>query len=166
MRFAKDCTAALLLSAAIALSGVFLSGHMLSAVQESALYRQSKIIGSVFSEQDVGIIDIALSPRARRLLLKFAGALADAYVNFELIPYDEIRTFTVVYESLGPAIEVEGFAYSRKDLIITGVAPDESSYHEFVERLRSRDHFEKVTGSFNIAADGGVRFEIKCAVPA
>jgi len=165
VRLVKDCALALLLAAAISLSGTFLSGQALESVRESALYRRSQIIGSIFSRQDAGITEIALSPRARGLLLKFAGALADAYVNFEMIPHSELTTFTVVYESLGPLVEIESFTYRRKDLIITGRAPDENGYQEFMERLRSRDYFGQVTGGFYTNVDSGVRFEIQCAAP-
>jgi len=159
----RDCAVALLLTAVMSLSGIFLSGRALSSVQNSAIYRQSQIIGSVFSQQDVGFTDIVTNPTGRGLLLKFAEALANAYVNFELIPYNEVRTFTVVYQSLAPAVEIENFAYQRRDLIITGSAVHENGYLEFLHSLRSQGHFGQVTGSFHTTAESYVRFEIKCA---
>ena len=131
-------------------------------MQNSALYRQSQIVGSVFSQQDVGALDIITDPAGRELLLRFAEALATAYVDFEFIPTNEIGAFAAIYESLGPNIEIESFAYRRRDLIITGSAPGRADYNEFLRSLQSHDHFGGVSGQFHQTEQGYIRFEIIC----
>lgn len=157
---AINYAAALLLTAAISLSGIFMSGQLLDSVRDSAFYRQSQIIGSIFSQEDTSLIQVATDTRARNNLFKFAGALANAYVSFEFIPYNEMQTFTAVHESLGPAIEIDSFEYHGKNLVITGSAPDETEYSEFLDRLRSHNHFAQVTGNFHTTPEGRAAFEI------
>ena len=166
VRILQSLAFALMLTAAIALSGMFLSGQVLSGVRESALYRQSMIASSIFSEQDVGLGSLLTDAKARGTLLKFAGALADAYVSFELIPHNELDTFTAVFHSLVPAIEVESFAYRGKNLIIAGTSLDEAGYQEFLSQLRESGHFAEVRGDFQTSDDGVLRFEIECVSAA
>ena len=131
-------------------------------MRESTAYRQSRIISSVFSEEsDVGLTAVLADRQARDLLIEFARALMSAYVSFELIPYGQFETFGVVYSSLGPAVEIDSFAYRGHDLIITGFAPDEESYLEFLSRLEGSGHFLAVNGSFSRENDS-IRFEITC----
>ena len=157
---AGETLTALLLTAALALGGI-LTANMITG---SALYRQSKVIGSIFSDnnESFGVSDILWDAGSRAMLLKFAGALADAYVSFELIPVNEAATFAAVYESTVPAVEIDGFSYRRKDLIITGAASDESAYFEFVRRLRAKNHFDSVSGHYYITTGNLIRFELQC----
>lgn len=158
----KNLSISLALCAAIALGGVFLSGQLLDSVRESAIYRKSKIVGSIFSGEDVGVSAVLTDARARTTLLKFTGALADAYVRFELIPVGELETFSAVYRNLTTDVEIDAFEYRRRNLILTGVARDESAYRSFLQGLRGSDQFAKVIGVVNTDSDGVICFEIEC----
>ena len=162
MKFVSSAAIALLLTLGVVWGGVALSGWVNGAVRESTAYRQSQIISSVFSEEsDVGLGAVLADRQARDLLIEFARALMSAYVSFELIPYGQFETFGVVYSSLGQAVEIDSFAYRGHDLIITGFAPDEESYLEFLSGLEGSGHFLAVSGSFRLENDK-VHFEIVC----
>lgn len=159
-RRASDAVTALLLAAALCLGGILLAQR----ITGSSLVRQSRIIRSIFTDQEdaPALTNVIIDPRGREVLLKFAGGLANAYVSFELIPVNEAATFNAVLESLGPVVEIEAFAYHRRNLTITGTSPDESGYREFVRRLQATGHFEGVTGHFYWNTDDLVQFEIEC----
>ena len=159
---AVNYAAALLLTAAISLGGIFMSGQLLGSVHDSAFYRQSQIIGSIFSQEDASLGQIITDAGARNTLFKFAGALANAYVSFEFIPHNEMQTFTAVYESLGSVTEIYSFEYQGKNLVITGSSPDAAGYLEFLDRLRLHRHFTHVTGSYRTTWEGRAAFEIVC----
>ena len=162
LKFAGSVTLALALALGVIWGGAALSGWASGAAQESAVYRQSVVISSLFSQGDEPSLGTALTDaRTRGLLLEFARALTSAYVTFELIPYGQLETFGVVYASLDPRLEIESFAYRGHDLIITGFAPDEESYHKFLAGLRGSGYFGEVRGSFS-PHKGGIRFEIEC----
>ncbi len=159
----SETITALLLAAALLLGGILLSTQIL----ESNLYRKSKIIRMLIAEPDQspGMVGMLTDSRNRGVLMKFAGAMANGYVNFELIPVNEAETFSAVYESMGSVVEIEEFIYHRRNLVIVGTAPDEAYYREFVRRLRSKEHFEAVSGHYYLTTDDVIRFEIEC-VPA
>lgn len=160
VRKVSDSLTALLLAAALCLGGILLARQ----VTESNLVRQSQIIRSVFSgeEDSPALAKVVTDPRGREALLKFAQGLANAYVSFELIPINEAATFSAVLESMGPVVEIEAFAYHRRNLTITGTAPDETGYQEFVRRLRGTGHFEGVSGHAYLTNENLFRFEIEC----
>ena len=163
-RFAGSAALALIIALGIVYSGVALSGWVSGAMRESTIYRQSMIISSVFSQGDnVGLTTVLTDARAREVMFKFARALTNAYVSFELIPYGQLQTFEVVYASLGPYVEIDDFTYRGHDLIITGFAPDEESYRAFLAGLSGAGYFSSVQGSFSKKEDGRIRFEIECA---
>lgn len=153
-----ESIAALLLAAAILLGAVLAA----QGVSGSSWYRQSKIIGSIVSQESFGVSELVSDRRHVDVLLKFVSAVANAYVSFELIPVNEGTTFAAVFESIGPVITVERFDYQRRDLIITGLSPDRSGYYEFLRRLRSKPAFSGVSGHYYITVDDEVRFEIQC----
>ena len=158
----RSAALALLLTLGVVLGGVALSGWISGEVRESTAYRHSQIISSVFSEDEsVGLTTVLTDRQARGLLIEFTRALMSAYLSFELIPYGQFETFGVVYASLGPAVEIDSFAYRGHDLIITGFAPDEESYQEFLSGLKESGHFLDVCGSFRLESDR-VHFEIVC----
>ncbi len=159
----SETLTALLLAAALLLGGMLLSQQVL----ESDFYRTSKIIRllTVDSDQSPGMLGMLTDSRNRDVLLKFTEAVANAYVNFELIPVNEAETFSAVYESLGSLVKIEEFRYHRRNLVIVGTAPDEAYYQEFLRRLRSKERFEAVTGHSYLTTDNVIRFEIEC-VPA
>ncbi|MGI6403792.1 MAG: hypothetical protein ACOX0K_06200 [Oscillospiraceae bacterium] len=159
----SETLTALLLAAALLLGGMLLSAQVL----ESNFYRKSQIIRLLTQDpqQSPGMVGMLTDSRNRAVLMKFAGAVANGYVNFELIPVNEAETFSAVYQSLGPVVEVEEFIYHRRNLVIVGTAPDEAYYRELLRRLRSKEHFEAVTGHYYLTTDDIIRFEIEC-VPA
>lgn len=159
-RALSETLTALLLAAALLLGGVLLSNQ----VQQSSLYRQSKIIRSIISdsEQSPGMMGMLTDAKSRGVLLKFAEAMADGYVNFELIPVNEAETFAAVYESMGSMVEIEEFFYHRRNLVVVGTTSDEAYYREFLRRLRGREHFEAVAGHYYLTTDDAIRFEVEC----
>lgn len=159
-RMTSDTITALLLAAALALGGILMARQ----ITESDIYQQSRIIRSIFSEggDGPGITSVFTDARSRNTLFLFARGVANAYVSFELIPVNEAATFTAVLESMGPVVEIEEFTYHRKNLTITGFSPDENAYREFLRRLRSKEHFESVTGHYYLSNDDLIRFEITC----
>ena len=158
----KNSAGALALVVALAAGGTLLSGKLLRDIQASDVYRQSQVISSVFSQEDVGVTKILTDPKAGRTLLKFTGALADAYLHFELIPLGEEKTFSVVYGSLGPGVEVDSFAYRGRNLTITGNAQSKAQYHAFLEKIRGQRHFAQVRGSVHAVSKGEVSFSVEC----
>lgn len=161
-RFAADSAMALFLCVSIMLGGVMVSRQF----RESRIYRQSMIIGSIYNETGSdslpGWSGLLTDPRSRNALIKFAGAVASAYVTFELIPVNEAETFAVIYESMPTDMEIGGFAYHRRDLTITGTAAGLPVYLEFLDKLREREYFLNVTGSYIETTGNAVRFEIGC----
>lgn len=156
----SDTITALLLAAILLLGGVLLSSQIL----ESRLYRKSRIIRLLVSdnEQTPEMSKMLTDSRNRDVLMKFAGAMANAYVNFELIPINETETFSAVYRNIGHDVEIEEFIYHRRNLIIIGTCSDESYYGEFLRRLRSEPHFSAVTGHYYLTTDDLIKFEIEC----
>lgn len=162
-----DLITALLLAAALLLGGILLARQL----TESPIYRQSQIISSIFSgvdslgEENPGWSTLLTDDNGRDVLLKFAGALANAYVSFELIPINEAETFAAIYQSLDDSIGIDEFSYHRKNLSITGSAADEAAYEGFISRLEETAHFEQVSGHSYTATDDSVKFEIECIAP-
>lgn len=151
---------------AVSLIAAILWGSALLSleVKSSAVYRQSRVLTMLLSQEPVGIAGMLEDTRNIDMTVKFAGALTAAYINFELIPVNEAATFVAVFESLPEGVDIEGFEYHRKDLHITGVA-DETGYDAFISNLRGRDYFSSVTGQILGDQDGVTRFGIIC-VPA
>lgn len=162
MKSAGNVIVALVLAVGIIWSGSALSGWVSGTMRESAAYRQSVIVSSVFSQEDEPSLGTVLTDaRARGLLFKFARALTSAYISFELIPYGQLEVFGAIYASLGSHVEIDDFAYRGHDLIITGFALDEEGYYELLAGIRDTGFFGEVRGSFS-AVEGGIRFEIEC----
>ena len=103
---------ALLLAALMLLSTSWLADR----VRQSTFYRQSRIVSSIVSLDSVGVMDIVSDRRNIDLLSKFAGAVASAYINFELIPIHEASTFAAVYESINSDVSIDSFSYRRRNL--------------------------------------------------
>ncbi|MDR2908829.1 MAG: hypothetical protein LBU86_02960 [Oscillospiraceae bacterium] len=166
-RRACELITALLLAAALLLSGILATQRLF----ESPLYRRSQIIRSIFAGAEEkpgsgakapGWAALLTDGRHREVLLKFAGALANAYVSFELIPVEEPDTFAAIYKSLGESVDIEDFSYHRKNLTITGSSPDEAGYEAFLSRLEETGRFGGVTGHSYTSTDDSTRFEIEC----
>ena len=156
----KSAALALTLALAIALGGISLAEWAVDGVIGSAPYRQSKIISSLFSQQDVGLSTALTDPQARRTLLKFAGGLAEAYVRFELIPHSQLEIFSAVYGSLSPEVQITSFDHHGRNLIISGTAQSQEDYDRFLLNLRSTDHFSRVYG--RLGEGTPLSFEIEC----
>lgn len=132
----------------------------------SPLYRQSKLISMIVQQDSVGLEGLIGNTRNIDLVVKFSGAIASAYINFELIPLNEASTFVAIFESLPDSVSIEGFEYHRKDLTVLGYADSTEAYEEFMEELRARDYFNSVTGHCYDSTRGGVRFELNCSAKA
>lgn len=154
-----DIIIAALTAALILYSTMFLARKAV----DSQVYQQSRIVSMLVQQDTLDISDMLSDTRGVGMIVKFAGALTSAYINFELIPVNEAPTFMAVFESMPDDVSVSGFDYRRKDLIITGSAKTAAGYESFIKALRERDHFASVSGSGYDATDGSVRFEIVCA---
>lgn len=158
----RGILATLVIGVGLVFGGVMLSNLVSGQVRQSAAYRQSRIIGSIFSSrEDVGIGDMLTDSGARNTLRLFAAALARAYVDFEFIPYGEAGAFSVIQASIPAGVEITGFNYHGRDLTITGIATDEEGYNAFIAALRGKDYFLYVSGGFQ-PVEGGIHFEIEC----
>ena len=60
-------------------------------IVESSVYRQSKVVSMLVQQESIGITGLLEDTHGIEMLLKFAGALTSAYINFELIPLNESR---------------------------------------------------------------------------
>lgn len=151
---------------ALALVLCILCGTILLSrqVESSTVYRQSLIIGSVFSQKSVGVGDVLKNSKNMEMLFKFAGAVTGAYINFELIPIYEADTFVAVFESANDNITVDAFTYHRKNLVIDGTAETGADYEAFAGALRDQGHFESVSGDHYTATDNTVKFKIVCVL--
>jgi len=147
---------ALLLAAAVLLGSMLLARQ----VENSELYRQSRIVRLVVSQDTVGLADILRDRGNVQMLLKFAGAVTSAYINFELIPLHEADTFAALFQSLDPQITVSAFSYQGRSLTVDGAADTERGYERFVENLRQQGYFASVSGDYYIATDDTVQFRI------
>lgn len=152
------------LVAAVALAGCVLlaSTYAADRIRSSELYSKSRLISMIVTQGQVGIADVAGNKRNVDMMLKFVGALTSAYIDFELIPVGEVGTFAAVFESAPPEILIDKFEYHRKNLTITGSAPDQESYETFLHDLRETRRFEGVTGHYYLDTDDRIRFELEC----
>lgn len=132
-------------------------------VVDSAVYRQSKLISMIVQQDSVGIASLVQDTRNIDLVVKFSGAIASAYINFELIPLNEASTFVAVFESVPDSVTVESFEYRRHNLVIYGYADSVADYNEFIGALRQRDYFDTISGHWYDSTHGGLRFEIECS---
>lgn len=152
-----DAAIALVLIAAIIYSTTFLA----LKVVNSSIYRQSRIVSMLVQQESFDVSGMLENTENIDLVLKFTGALASAYINFEMIPVGEVSTFVAVFESMNDDIEIESFEYHRKDLIINGSSRTKKSCDEFVSSLRGQNYFASVEASSYESTDGSVKFEIR-----
>jgi hypothetical protein len=152
----RAALAAVALAAAILLATSLLA----DALKKSELYSRSRFLSMLLSEGTVELRDFATDPENVTTFVKFVGAAARAYIDFELIPVGETGTFTAVFESRPRAVKIDRFEYRGKDLSIFGTAPDAAACGEFVRRLEDTGSFASVGGSHTDSADGAVAFEI------
>ena len=155
----KDVSTAAVLCAIIILTTVF----FVEAFVNSRFYRQSKAVSMLVRQEPVDFPEL-LENNAQGVLLviKFAGSLAAAYINFEFIPLNEASTFMAILQSLPEEITIESFAYSGRDLRITGDAEKESELNVFVGALEDSDAFSSVILNYYEAVDLSFRFELFC----
>lgn len=153
-----DTIVAMLAITIVIFSTMLAAGRLL----ESPLYRQSRIVSMLVQQESFDLSGMLEDTRGIELVVKFAGALATAYINFELIPVGEAATFVSIFESLNDNVEIDGFEYRRKDLYITGTAATKSDYESFLQSLRARGDFASIEGGGYDSTDGNIKFEIIC----
>jgi Tfp pilus assembly protein PilN len=144
----------------ILLSTLFLAQQVLG----SAFFRQSRFVSAVLSQDSTSLTSILSDPQKLDASAKFLGAVTTAYINFEMIPVNEARTFTVIFESLDSAITIESFAYQGKTLIIAGEAPDEKTLEDFRQDLEDKAYFTAVTLHQYTTVEDRIRFEMTCGL--
>lgn len=148
----------LALAAAVLLGTTFGANALL----KSEIYSKSRLVTMIVSQDNVGIVELVQDSRNLDMMLKFVGALTSAYINFELIPVNEVGTFAAVFESVQGEVTIEKFEYHRKNLSIHGSTPTRQAYEDFVERLRDTEYFQQVTGHEYTAVDDSIQFELEC----
>ena len=149
---------ALFAAAAVLLGTLFLAGQ----AEKSRLYLQSRMLGVIAKQDQVKVVSLLTDAEKRGALTKFIGALTSAYINFELIPYNEGQTFAAVFQSLEDGVHVEQFEYKRRDFLIRGWALTPEAYDAFAFKLSQSAGFSSVTGHKYLAVDDTIRFEIWC----
>ena len=152
-----------IISVAVA-SAVFLgASEVAMLVNNSTLLRQSRIFRNLLEQEDsVDIMQIVKSKNIRKAAEKFTAALTNAYVSFEMIPYDQGKTFTAIMSSLNDGIEVELFEYHGRDLLIVGKSDNMENYESFSLGLSSSGIFENVVKMHTELPDGEIEFSITC----
>lgn len=155
-RLLTDAIIAVAAITAVIYSTMLLAG----AVINSSIYRQSRVVSMLVQQESIDIPGMLEDTRGIELVIKFAGALTTAYINFEMIPVGEESTFVAVFESMNDKVDIESFEYRRKDLSITGTAATKADFESFLETLSERKHFVSVEGGCYDSTDGGVKFEI------
>ena len=148
---------------AIAAAIIVTTSFAASWVEHSRIYRQSRLLGAITGTEGVSILGIVTDPGKRDVTVKFIAALTSAYINFELIPYNEAQTFAAVFQSLSVGIYIDSFEYRRHDLMIRGFAGSMEDYNNFISSLAATQHFASVTGHANPILHGGISFEIWCS---
>lgn len=133
-----------------------------NALRESTLVTQSQVLRAVLSEQSVGVVSFLQDGRRMDMLRSFIRAVTEAYVNFELIPVNEGKTFAAIFTSLPEGVTVEQFVYHRRDLEIIGWATPEG-YESFVSNLEDTRYFYQITTvETEQQEDGSLAFILLC----
>ena len=132
------------------------------AVLKSRIYHQSRIFSTIASQEQVDIIDVISGGETRNILVKFVAAVTNAYMNFEMIPYNEGQVFVTVFQSIPSNVHIEQFAYRRRNLIIKGISASKDDYNSLMRSLRNSEYFQNVTGHSYLAVDDTVHFEAEC----
>ena len=131
-------------------------------IEHSRVYMQSQLLRSIAGEEGVNILSIVTSSEKRDVTAKFIAAITSAYINFELIPYNEVQTFTAVFMSLNEGVHIELFEYRRHDLVIRGNADSTENYDTFIKNLTDSGRFALVAGYVLSVENDTVTFEIWC----
>ena len=131
-------------------------------VKNSRLLQQGRFAAAVFSQQPTGLAGVLSEPKKFDATLKFLGAVTTAYINFEMIPVGEARTFVAVFESLESDIEIDRFSYKGKTLEIIGIAPDAQTAEAFRLNLERQDVMLSVSYHAYTTVDDRVRFRVGC----
>ena len=129
----------------------------------SQLYQQSRIISALLKQDAFEVSSIMENRRNVELLLKFAGAAAAAYIDFELIPLREGATFAAVFESTNAGVEIDGFSYRGTTLMITGRADSGRDLADFEASLRETGYFGSVTKEERPDPADDASFRLACA---
>jgi Tfp pilus assembly protein PilN len=150
----------LLAAAMVLLATLFVAGEII----ETRLVRQGRYAAVLLAEDSLTLTGVVSDPKKLDATLKFLGAVTAAYINFELIPVNEARTFTVIFEALDDAITVDRFVYRGKTLIITGHAPDAKTGEAFRRRLEAQDYLVTVDYHAYTTVSDNVRFQVTCGL--
>ncbi len=161
-RLITDAIVAVILISTIIFSSTLLA---IKAVN-STFYRQSRIVSMLVQQDPVNIKKIVFDPQNIEVVVKFAGALTKAYINFELIPLNEASTFVAIFESMNDNIDIKDLEYRRKDLIITGTAETQADYLRFLQTLRDRKYFKDAMGNVYKNTSDKFSFEVICQAKA
>jgi Tfp pilus assembly protein PilN len=156
----RSFASGLLAAALILLSTLLLAQR----VEASTFFRQSRFVSAVLSQDSTSLTGILSDPQKLDASAKFLGAVTTAYLNFEMIPVNEARTFTVIFESLDSDIAIESFAYQGKTLIIAGEAPDEKTLEAFRQDLEDQAYFTAVGLHQYTTVEDRIRFEMACGL--
>lgn len=157
----KQKLVSMLLAVVIAVGLFWLGGMVATKAKESTLLAQSRVLRGLLQEDSVDALSILKDKDTRILLQKFVAAVASGYVNFELIPYNEGKTLSLLLSSINKGITIDSFSYSGRDFIIKGSCDDFESLDKFVTNLREADYFKQVSVDTNWSLEK-TEFTIHC----
>lgn len=158
--YLKHTAAGAVTAAVILLSTILAARQVLG----STLFLQSRFVTTILSQDSISLAGVLTEPNKLDAGVKFLGAVTTAYINFEMIPVNEAKTFTVIFECLGDDITIESFHYQGKTLAISGEAPDTDSYEAFREALKEKDYFQSIRAHEYITVEDRVRFDLECGL--
>jgi Tfp pilus assembly protein PilN len=156
----RSFASGLLVAALILLSTLLLAQRVVA----STFFRQSRFVSAVLSQDSTSLTGILSDPQKLDASAKFLGAVTTAYLNFEMIPVNEARTFTAIFESLDSDIAIDNFTYQGKTLIIAGEAPDEKTLEAFRQDLEDQAYFTAVSLHQYTTVEDRIRFEMACGL--
>lgn len=131
---------------------------------DSQLYHKSRVISTILRQDAFEVSALVENRRSVDMLVKFVGAAAAAYIDFEFIPIDEAATFAAVYESVPPGVDIGGFAYRGATLLIDGRAESSGELYLFERALMESGRFFAVNRTREGTESGGADFRLECSL--
>ena len=129
----KQAFTAILLAVAMLAGGAVLA----EAFKKSNIYLRSAALCEIIMQEGAGLTGLLQSHEKRTAATKFAQAVATAYLDFEMIPYNEVSTFMAVFGSISNEIRLDSFEYRGRTLIISGSA-EPGAFRRFVTSLHEK----------------------------
>ena len=134
-------------------------------LKQSKLYVQGKILGGIIAQDGIELLPMLKSSEKRSATIKFAEAAVSAYIEFELIPYNEGDKFAAILKSINDQIHIQSFEYRRRALIIAGSADTQRGYESFARQLAASGQFGSVETVEYLHEEKQIRFKVNLKQP-